>query len=44
MVVKETMDIKKKSSTFHKDNRKDALRASQELGGPDHCRIRGVKV
>jgi hypothetical protein len=35
VVVKETSDVNNKSSTFHLDNSKDALRSPQELNKPN---------
>jgi hypothetical protein len=43
IVVKEISIIKKKSSSLHQDNRKDVLRASQELVGVYPSQDQGYK-
>jgi hypothetical protein len=43
MVSEEISTIKKKPSTFYQDNRKDALRASQELAKPHRLQAQGYE-
>jgi hypothetical protein len=43
MVVTEIWAIKKKPGTLHQDNRKDTLRASQELARPQPLQAKGYE-
>jgi hypothetical protein len=44
MCVEEINFIKKKPSTLHRDNRKDALRASQELARSHKWQTPGYEI